>query len=79
MLQLLISEICRRVLFGDGVKVDEGETPKKTIGEELIQDSVPGIVVPADRHQRAAVLDLLFPKVINYRSFLGSRDNVIII
>ncbi|XP_026324096.1 uncharacterized protein LOC113233255 [Hyposmocoma kahamanoa] len=60
-----VIEICRRVLFGDGVKVEEGETPKKTLGEELVHDSVPGIIVPVDRHQRAAILDLLFPKMVS--------------
>lgn len=50
------------MLCGDGIE-SEGETPKKTVADELVLDSVPGLVVPADRHQRAAILDLLFPKV----------------
>ncbi|KAJ2944432.1 hypothetical protein O0L34_g3768 [Tuta absoluta] len=58
-----VIEICRRMLFGDGIEVPEGETPKKTVADELWQDNIPGVFVPADRHQRAAALDLLFPKV----------------
>ncbi|KAI5635970.1 thioredoxin domain-containing protein [Phthorimaea operculella] len=60
-----VIEICRRMLFGDGIEVPEGETPKKTVAEELWQDNIPGVFVPADRHQRAAALDLLFPKLVS--------------
>ncbi|XP_049871204.1 thioredoxin domain-containing protein 3 homolog [Pectinophora gossypiella] len=60
-----VIEITRRVLFGDGVEVPEGETPKKTVAEELWLDNMPGVFVPVDRHQRAAALDLLFPKLVS--------------
>ncbi|KAL4705296.1 hypothetical protein ACJJTC_018982 [Scirpophaga incertulas] len=54
-------ELCRRCLFGDGL--DE-EARQKCLSEELTLDGVPGLFVPADRHQRAAALDLLFPKMV---------------
>lgn len=54
-------EISRRALCGDGE--EEGDEPKKTMYEDLRVDGVPGLFVPADRHQRAAALDILFPKV----------------
>ncbi|XP_028038862.1 thioredoxin domain-containing protein 6-like isoform X3 [Bombyx mandarina] len=57
-----VIELCRRALYGDGVKTGDGEPNKKVPAEELRAESTPGVYVPADRHQRAAVLDLLFPK-----------------
>ncbi|XP_028164011.1 thioredoxin domain-containing protein 3 homolog [Ostrinia furnacalis] len=57
-----IIEITRRALCGDGS--EEGDAPKKTMYEDLRVDGVPGLFVPADRHQRAAALDLLFPKMV---------------
>ncbi|XP_063375879.1 thioredoxin domain-containing protein 3 homolog isoform X1 [Cydia fagiglandana] len=57
-----IIEICRRVLYGEGL--EEEERPKKLVCDELRLDGVPGIYVPADRQQRAAVLELLFPKMV---------------
>ncbi|KAG6453004.1 hypothetical protein O3G_MSEX007916 [Manduca sexta] len=59
-----VIELCRRALCGDGIETEDGAPPKKVPAEELRADSVPGVYVPADRHQRAAVLDLLFPKMI---------------
>lgn len=57
------AEICRRAIFGDGL--EEDERPKKLPADELKADNIPGIYIPADRHKRAAILDLLYPKVPN--------------
>ncbi|KAL0894362.1 hypothetical protein ABMA27_012986 [Loxostege sticticalis] len=57
-----VVEISRRALCGDGE--EEGEEPKKTMYEDLRVDGVPGLFVPKDRHQRAAALDILFPKMV---------------
>ncbi|XP_041970763.1 thioredoxin domain-containing protein 3-like [Aricia agestis] len=59
-----VIELSRRALFGDGVGAEE-DPPKRYVGEELRAGDVPGLFVPADRHQRAAVLDLLFPKTVS--------------
>ncbi|CAG9784744.1 unnamed protein product [Diatraea saccharalis] len=56
-----IIELVRTALCGDG---EDEEALKKTLYEELKADSVPGLFVPADRHQRAAALDVLFPKMV---------------
>lgn len=55
------SELSRRALYGDGVEDEEAR--KKLVVDELRMDGIPGLYVPANRQQRAAVLDLLFPKV----------------
>ncbi|XP_045515363.1 uncharacterized protein LOC123708613 isoform X1 [Pieris brassicae] len=57
-----VIELCRSALFGDGLS--EENEPKKFLADELHLNSVPGLFVPADRHQRAAALDLLFPKMV---------------
>ncbi|XP_045458411.1 thioredoxin domain-containing protein 3 homolog [Melitaea cinxia] len=57
-----IIEIARRALFGEGL--EDEEQSKKIPSEELKFNGVPGLFVPADRHQRASVLDLLFPKLV---------------
>ncbi|CAK1603630.1 unnamed protein product [Parnassius mnemosyne] len=59
-----VIELSRRVLFGDGVEHQDGEPSKKTLLLELKANNVPGLYVPKNRHQRAAVLDLLFPKMV---------------
>ncbi|CAH2065744.1 unnamed protein product, partial [Iphiclides podalirius] len=59
-----VIELARRALYGDGVEVQDGGAPKKFLSQELRADDIPGIYVPKDRHQRAAVLDLLFPKMV---------------
>ncbi|CAG5048078.1 unnamed protein product [Parnassius apollo] len=59
-----VIELSRRALFGDGGKQQEGEPSKKTLSLELKANNVPGLYVPKNRHQRAAVLDLLFPKMV---------------
>lgn len=59
-----IIELCRRALCGDGVEAENVEVLKKVPAVELRSDDIPGIFVPADRHQRAAALDLLFPKMV---------------
>nr|XP_026490501.1 uncharacterized protein LOC113396675 isoform X1 [Vanessa tameamea] len=58
-----IIEIARRTLFGDGLEMDD-EQAKKLPSEELKANGIPGLFVPADRHQRASILDLLFPKLV---------------
>ncbi|CAK1550846.1 unnamed protein product [Leptosia nina] len=58
-----VLELTRKALIGDGIAAEEEET-KKFLAEELTANSVPGLFVPADRHQRAAALDLLFPKMV---------------
>ncbi|XP_045510805.1 thioredoxin domain-containing protein 3 homolog [Colias croceus] len=58
-----VIELARKALFGDGIELEEGET-KKFLADELMLNTVPGLFVPADRHQRAAALDLLFPKMV---------------
>ncbi|XP_045485860.1 uncharacterized protein LOC111004474 [Pieris rapae] len=57
-----VIELCRSALFGDGLS--EEKEPKKFLADELELHSVPGMFVPADRHQRAAAMDLLFPKMV---------------
>ncbi|KAJ0181537.1 hypothetical protein K1T71_002259 [Dendrolimus kikuchii] len=59
-----VIELSRRALCGDGLETENGELPKKVPAVELKADGIPGIHVPADRHERAAVLDLLFPKMV---------------
>jgi hypothetical protein len=49
----------------------EDDDPKKGFYEELRVDSIPGVFVPTDRHQRAAALDLLFSKVKTYSNSFG--------
>ncbi|XP_052756739.1 uncharacterized protein LOC113509850 isoform X2 [Galleria mellonella] len=56
-----VIELTRRALYGDG---EEDQETKRYPAEELYIDGVPGIFVPKDRHQRAAALDLLFPKMV---------------
>ncbi|XP_059058999.1 thioredoxin domain-containing protein 6-like [Achroia grisella] len=56
-----VVELARRALYGDGV---EDESVRKYPAEELYIDGIPGLFVPKDRHQRAAALDLLFPKMV---------------
>ncbi|RVE55167.1 hypothetical protein evm_000065 [Chilo suppressalis] len=57
-----IIELTRRALCGDS---DDEESVKKSLYEELKVDSIPGVFVPVDRHQRAAALDVLFPKMVS--------------
>lgn len=56
-------ELSRRALYGDGMDPEEIGNKKFPV-EELRIDGIPGLFVPADRHQRAAAMDLLFPKVV---------------
>ncbi|GBP53190.1 hypothetical protein EVAR_8967_1 [Eumeta japonica] len=58
--------LARRALFGeeDGVSSEEGAKVPPTVAAEVRADGVPGLLVPADRHRRAAVLDILFPKMV---------------
>ncbi|CAB3248078.1 unnamed protein product [Arctia plantaginis] len=58
-----IIELTRQALCGDHLDEND-EARKKLPSTELRADDVPGIFVPADRHQRAAALDLLFPKMV---------------
>ncbi|CAH0603556.1 unnamed protein product [Chrysodeixis includens] len=58
-----IIEITRRALCGDHLDEDD-EARKKLPTTELRDGNVIGLFVPADRHQRAAVLDVLFPKMV---------------
>ncbi|XP_013192940.2 thioredoxin domain-containing protein 3 homolog [Amyelois transitella] len=58
-----VIELTRRALYGDGL-TDEEKTGKKFPADDLRADNIPGLFVPADRHQRAAALDLLFPKMV---------------
>ncbi|XP_053607362.1 thioredoxin domain-containing protein 3 homolog isoform X2 [Plodia interpunctella] len=58
-----VIELTRLAMYGDGLPEEE-RSSKKFPAEELRLDNIPGIFVPADRHQRAAALDLLFPKMV---------------
>ncbi|XP_039765141.1 thioredoxin domain-containing protein 3 homolog [Pararge aegeria] len=58
-----IIELARRALFGDGLDAED-EQRNKVAAEELRANGMPGLFVPADRHQRASILDLLFPKMV---------------
>ncbi|VVD05624.1 unnamed protein product, partial [Leptidea sinapis] len=58
-----VIELCRKALFGDGIELQDGET-KKFLSDELRANTVPGLFVPADSHQKAAALDVLFPKMV---------------
>ncbi|XP_034831484.1 thioredoxin domain-containing protein 3 homolog isoform X2 [Maniola hyperantus] len=57
-----VIELVRRALYGEGMEAEEDA--KKTVADELKASGVPGLFVPADRHQRASILDLLFPKMV---------------
>ncbi|XP_023954141.1 thioredoxin domain-containing protein 3 homolog [Bicyclus anynana] len=59
-----VIELVRRAIFGEGLEAEDEESAKKVVAEELMANGVPGLFVPADRHQRASILDLLFPKMV---------------
>ncbi|XP_068621665.1 thioredoxin domain-containing protein 3 homolog [Battus philenor] len=59
-----VISLSRCALFGDGNEQTEGPQ-KKYPCQELRADNLPGLYVPRDRHQRAAALDLLFPKMVS--------------
>ncbi|KAF9408443.1 hypothetical protein HW555_011878 [Spodoptera exigua] len=58
-----IIELTRRALCGDGLAEDD-DARKKLPVTELRADNTIGLYVPKDRHERAAVLDVLFPKMV---------------
>ncbi|XP_045535752.1 thioredoxin domain-containing protein 3 homolog [Papilio machaon] len=58
-----VIELTRRALYGEGLELEEG-AQKKFLAQELCADDLPGLYAPQDRHQRAALLDLLFPKMV---------------
>lgn len=62
MKKTFIKELTRRALCGDGLAEDD-DARKKLPSTELRDGNTIGLFVPKDRHERAAVLDVLFPKV----------------
>ncbi|CAG9567611.1 unnamed protein product [Danaus chrysippus] len=59
-----VIELVRRAIYNEGIESDENEA-KKSLAEELRANDIPGVFVPTDRHQRAAALDLFFPKMVS--------------
>ncbi|KAJ8726006.1 hypothetical protein PYW07_000704 [Mythimna separata] len=59
-----IIEMTRRALCGDHLAEDD-DARKKLPSTELRESNTIGLFVPKDRHERAAVLDVLFPKMVS--------------